>query len=183
MLLSASILEDVSAEAASELTGDGQAAAILPALARTNAFVQPIGHGRYRYHALLREVLRLKLRHQYPNRVALLHRRAAPSGSSGTASSSRRYGTRSKDGDRQLAASMIIGKLAIGGITDRGMTITWLTSSRTCRMAKPGPSQSHTWSAPRSRCPRAESAIAALKAAESILDAFPMVSRPGWPRR
>ena len=76
MLLSTSILEDVSAEAASELTGDGQAAAILPALACTNAFVQPIGRGRYRYHPLLREVLRLKLKHQHPNRVTA----AAPAG-------------------------------------------------------------------------------------------------------
>jgi LuxR family maltose regulon positive regulatory protein len=45
VLLSTSILEQVSAEAASELTGNDQAGRILPALARANAFVQPVGGG------------------------------------------------------------------------------------------------------------------------------------------
>ena len=45
MLLSTSILEHVNAEVASELTGNEQAGAILPAVARANAFVQPAGAG------------------------------------------------------------------------------------------------------------------------------------------
>ena len=45
VLLSTSILEYVSAEAARELTGNEQAGTILPALARANAFVQPAGRG------------------------------------------------------------------------------------------------------------------------------------------
>ena len=45
VLLSTSILEHVSADAAVDLTGNEQAAAILMALVRTNAFVQPIGSG------------------------------------------------------------------------------------------------------------------------------------------
>ena len=61
MLLSTSILEHVSGEAASELTGNDQAATILLAVARANAFVQPLGSGWYRYHPLFAEVLRLKL--------------------------------------------------------------------------------------------------------------------------
>ncbi len=40
------------------------------ALVRTNAFVQPIGSGWYRYHTLFAEMLRLKLRHEHPDRVA-----------------------------------------------------------------------------------------------------------------
>ena len=43
VLLSTSILEQVSPEAASELVGNEQAAGFLPALARANTFVQPIG--------------------------------------------------------------------------------------------------------------------------------------------
>ena len=70
VLLSTSILEQVSGEAASELTGNEQAAEILPALARANAFVQPIGSGWYRYHPLFAEVLRLKLRREHPDRMA-----------------------------------------------------------------------------------------------------------------
>ena len=50
VLLTMFILEHVNAEAASELTGNEQAGAILPAMARANAFVQPTGLGWYRYH-------------------------------------------------------------------------------------------------------------------------------------
>ena len=77
VLLATSILERVSAEAASELAGDEQAGAILPAVAHANAFVQPAGCGWYRYHTLFAEVLRLKLRREHPDRMATLHRRAA----------------------------------------------------------------------------------------------------------
>ena len=77
MLLCTSILEEVSADAAIEMTGDEQAAGILSAVARANAFIQPTGSGRYRYHTLFAEVLRLKLRREHPDRVAGLHQRAA----------------------------------------------------------------------------------------------------------
>jgi LuxR family maltose regulon positive regulatory protein len=77
LLLSTSILEQVSAEAARELTGLPQALPILRALAHEHGFVQPVGDGWYRYHPLLADVLRLKLRHEFPGRVGSLHRRAA----------------------------------------------------------------------------------------------------------
>ena len=51
--------------------------AMLAEVAHANAFVQPLGCGWYRYHTLFAEVLRLKLRHEYPDRLASLHRRAA----------------------------------------------------------------------------------------------------------
>ena len=51
--------------------------AALAALARANAFVQPLGNGWYRYHSLFAEVLRLKLRLECPGQVPDLHRRAA----------------------------------------------------------------------------------------------------------
>jgi ATP/maltotriose-dependent transcriptional regulator MalT len=45
VLLDRSILDGVSAEAAIEPAGTERAAGILPALARANAFIQPIGSG------------------------------------------------------------------------------------------------------------------------------------------
>ena len=77
LLLRTSILDRVNSGVASELTSHEQAASTLAALARTNAFVQPLGNGWYRYHSLFAEVLRLKLRLECPGEVPDLHRRAA----------------------------------------------------------------------------------------------------------
>ena len=117
MLLSTSILEHVNAEVASELTGDEQAGAILPAVARANAFVQPTGCGWYRYHTLFAEVLRLKLRRECPDRVAALHRRAARwYERNGMLTAAVQHAKRA--GDWQLAASMVIDALAISEIIE-----------------------------------------------------------------
>ena len=56
MLLRTSILDCVNAELASVLADDPKAADALPALARANAFVLPIGGGWYRYHSLFGEL-------------------------------------------------------------------------------------------------------------------------------
>jgi LuxR family maltose regulon positive regulatory protein len=77
LLLRTSILERVSVSLAAELTGNQSAAQAIPALAHANAFVEPIGHGWYRYHSLFADVLRLKLRHRAPSEVRDLHHRAA----------------------------------------------------------------------------------------------------------
>jgi LuxR family maltose regulon positive regulatory protein len=77
LLLKTSILDRVSAGIAGELADEEQAASVLGALAAANAFVEPLGDGWYRYHALFAEVLRLKLGVKYPGQVADLHRRAA----------------------------------------------------------------------------------------------------------
>ena len=110
VLLCTSILEHVSADAAVDLTGNEQAAGILMALVRTNAFVQPIGSGWYRYHSLFAEMLRLRLRHEYPDRVAALHRRAARwYERNGLLTDAVRHASRA--GDWQLAAGMVIDQL------------------------------------------------------------------------
>ena len=112
VLLCTSILDQVSGAAASELVGSEQAAGILPDLARANIFVQPIGSGWYRYHPLFAEVLRLKLRLRYPERVPELHRRAARFyEQNGSLTSAVRHAARA--GDWQLAASMVVDDLAI----------------------------------------------------------------------
>ena len=117
VLLSTSILEHVNAELASELTGNEQSGAILPAVARANAFVQPTGSGWYRYHTLLAEVLRLKLRRECPDRVAALHRRAARwYERNDMVSAAVQHATRA--GDWQLAASIVIDALAISEVIE-----------------------------------------------------------------
>jgi LuxR family transcriptional regulator, maltose regulon positive regulatory protein len=115
LLLSTSILEQVSTEAASELTGHEQAGRILADLARSNTFVQPIGGGRYRYHTLFAEVLRLKLRDEYPGRIASLHRRAALwYERNGPLTDAVRHAAEARDWP--FAARMVIDGLAIGEI-------------------------------------------------------------------
>ena len=117
VLLSTSILERVNTELAGELTGDEQAGAILPAIARANAFVQPIGCGWYRYHTLLAEVLQLKLRREHPGRIAALHRRAAVwYQRNGALTAAVQHATRA--GDWRLAATMVIDALAISEIIE-----------------------------------------------------------------
>ena len=116
VLLSTSILELVSADAAVDLTGDEQAAGILMGLVRTNGFVQPIGSGWYRYHTLFAEMLRLKLRQEYPDRVAALHQGAARwYERNGLLTNAVRHAV---DGDWQLAADVVIDQLAIGQIIE-----------------------------------------------------------------
>ncbi len=116
VLLSTSILEQVSAQAASELSGNEQAPAILPAVAHANGFVQPTSSG-YRYHPLFAEVLRLKLSREYPDRRAALHRRAARwYERNGQLTEAVRHAA--DTGDWPLAASIVIDHLAIGEIIE-----------------------------------------------------------------
>ena len=77
LMLRTSILNQVNGDLARELTGDQEAACALTALARSNAFIQPLGRGWYRYHPLLAELLRLVLRRESPGRVPGLHQAAA----------------------------------------------------------------------------------------------------------
>ncbi len=117
VLLSTSILEHVTAAAAVDLTGDEQAAGILAALARTNALVQPIGSGWYRYHTLFAEMLRLRLRYEHPDRVITLHRRAARwYERNGKLPDAVRHAAAA--GDWPLAAAMVVDDLAIGQLIE-----------------------------------------------------------------
>ena len=84
-----------------------------------NAFVQAIGCGWYRYHTLFAEMLRLKLRYEHPDRVALLLRRAAGGMQrKGMLADAVRQAARA--GDWPLAAAMVIDELAIGQLIDPG---------------------------------------------------------------
>ena len=117
MLLRTSILDCVNADLASELTGDPQAAHVLPDLARANAFVRPIGHGWYRYHSLLAAVLRLKLRMEHSGRLPDLYERAARwYQRHGMLDEAARYAAES--GDWPFAAGIVVDEFAVGQLID-----------------------------------------------------------------
>ncbi len=179
VLLSTSILERVSGEAAGELVGDQRAAGILSDVAAANAFVQPIGSGWYRYHTLFAEVLRLKLRRDHPGRVGPLHRRAARwYERNGLLSDAVRHAAGA--GDWQLAASMIIDGLAISEIIEpRG--------SRPLAGEIRSMPHGEAWIEPQPwlvsaavalSAGRAESSAAALRAADDILERLPAGQQP-----
>ena len=174
VLLSTSILEHVSADAAVDLTGNEQAGGILMALVRTNAFVQPIGSGWYRYHRLFAEMLRLRLRHEYPDRVAALHQRAARwYERNGLLTNAVRHA--SQAGDWQLAASMVIDQLAIDQILEPpdGQCLAAEFATMPLRQAWTGP-QPHLISASIAlSAGQHESCMAALAAADGLLECLP----------
>jgi LuxR family maltose regulon positive regulatory protein len=115
LLLRTSILDSFDADVADELT-DGHTGHDLPGLVRANAFVLPAGSGRYRYHSLFAEVLRLKLRHERPSLVPELHRRAAGwYQRNGSLTQAVRHAAAA--GDWQLAARIVVGELAVGQLT------------------------------------------------------------------
>jgi LuxR family maltose regulon positive regulatory protein len=117
LLLKTSILDQVSASMAVEMTGDERAGDALEALAHANAFVEPVGNGWYRFHALFAEVLRLKLRFEHPRQVVDLHRCAA-----------RWYQSHQRlpdavrqaaaAGDWVFAARLVVDELAIGTLIE-----------------------------------------------------------------
>jgi LuxR family maltose regulon positive regulatory protein len=79
MLLRTSILDRLNGELADALTGRDDGEEMLTELERAGAFVVPLEGRRswYRYHQLFAELLRVELRHEAPERVPELHRRAA----------------------------------------------------------------------------------------------------------
>jgi LuxR family maltose regulon positive regulatory protein len=78
-LLCTSILDEVCADLADAVTGSRDGQRILRELERANAFVQGLGYRQrwFRYHHLLRDVLRHQLTLEAPELVPVLHLRAA----------------------------------------------------------------------------------------------------------
>ena len=174
VLLSTCILEHFSADAAAELTGDEQAAGVLASLARTNAFVQPIGCGWYRYHTLFAEMLRLKLRYEHPDRVALLLQRAARwYQRKGMLADAVRQAARA--GDWPLAAAMVVDELAIGQLIDPsdGQRLAVEFASMPSGRAWTEPAPYLVTAALALAAGRYESCAAALDAADGLLDRLP----------
>ena len=174
VLLSTSILEHLSTQAASELADSERAGRMLSALARANVFVQPIGSGRYRYHTLFAEVLRLKLEREHPERMVPLHRRAARwYERNGQLTDAVRHAAQA--GDWQLAASIVIDALAIGEIieTPGGPCLAGEFAGMPHGRAWTGPQPYLVSAAVALSAGRHASSAAALDAAEAILERLP----------
>jgi LuxR family transcriptional regulator, maltose regulon positive regulatory protein len=117
LLLRTSILDRVNNGLARELTGQSSAGDALPALARANDFVIPLGRGWYRYNSLFSAVLRLKLRHEYPGQEGELHKRAARwHRRSGSLTEAVRHAAEARDW--RFAAETVVGELAVGRLID-----------------------------------------------------------------
>jgi LuxR family maltose regulon positive regulatory protein len=171
-LLRTSILDRVSADIARELIDDQQESDVLPALARANAFVRPLGHGWYRYHPLFAAILRLKLRRESPSQLSDLRRRAARwylrNGS--LTEAVRQAGA---SGDWLSAARMVIDELAIGSLIERRGSQVLADEFR--RMPR-GATQSQPLlvaAAMELSSAPGETASTSLSAAESILERVP----------
>lgn len=78
-LLRTSVVERISGDLADHLTGRSDSQLILEGFVRENAFVVGLGGRRewFRYHPLLRELLRHRLRSEDPSATPELHRAAA----------------------------------------------------------------------------------------------------------
>ena len=175
MLIRTSVLDCVNADLASELTGDPQAAHVLPELARANAFVRPIGHGWYRYHSSLVAVLRLKLQMEHSGRLMQLYQLAARwYQRHGLLNEAVRYAA--EPGDWPLAAEIIVDEFAVGQLLDpRGsqpLAQTFARMPRDGGWTQPQPWLVTAASGPSSPACAASSA-AALAAADAILERFP----------
>ena len=173
MLLRTSILDCVNAELAGVLADDPKAANALPALARANAFVLPVGGGWYRYHSLFGELLRLKLRLEHRGQLPDLYRRAARwYQRHGGLNEAVRYATES--GDWHFAADIVVDELAVGRLIearDNPLADAFLTMPR-----EPG------WTHPRPLLVLAattlsgsagETSVTSLAAAEEMLGRLP----------
>jgi LuxR family maltose regulon positive regulatory protein len=171
LLLRTSILDSFDPGIANELS-DGQAGSDVADLVRANAFVLPAGAGWYRYHALFAEVLRLKLRHESPDLLPELHRRAAGwYQRNGLLTQAVRHAAAA--GDWQLAAQVVVGELAVGQLTQAGGDHSLANEFTRMRPAQ-------AWTRPEPLLIAAALALAEdrpastwLAAAESMLGALP----------
>ena len=174
LLLSTAILEQVNAEAATELAGDDEAGRILRALAHANALVQPIGGGWYRYHTLFAQILRRRLGRESPARIASLHRQAARwHQRNGRLTDAVRHAAHA--GDWQLAADIVIDGLAISEIIEPtgGPSPADELAGMPHGEAWPEPGPHLVCAAVALSTGRLGSAVAGLDAAEDILERLP----------
>jgi LuxR family maltose regulon positive regulatory protein len=117
MLLRTSVLDSFSADLVCELTGDPRWVDGLPALARANAFIRPLGDGWYRYHSLFATVLRLKLRLECRGQLTGLYQRAA-----GWCRRNGRLGEAvlyaAASGDWSFAAALVVDEFAVSQLIE-----------------------------------------------------------------
>ena len=187
MLLRTSILDSFSADLVCELTDDPRWVDRLPALARANAFIRPLGHGWYRYHSLFATVLRLKLRIECRGQLTDLYQRAARwCRRNGRLGEAVRYAAES--GDWPFAAGMVVDEFAVGQLIEaRGHPPLAEAFALPCRGMRCGRSRSRCWS--RRRRGYAGAGVRQVpprwRRRRPCSSACPPAtrSRPGWLRR
>ncbi|MEV0209480.1 LuxR C-terminal-related transcriptional regulator [Streptomyces sp. NPDC050788] len=114
LLVATSVLDHLNAELATELAGK-EAGAQFPALVEHNSFLQYAGRGWYRCHRMFTDVLRVRLRHEAPDLIPGLHRRAAVwLGEQGLLAEAVRHALSA--GDRRYAGRLVVHQLAIGDV-------------------------------------------------------------------
>ncbi|MFF3336466.1 LuxR C-terminal-related transcriptional regulator [Streptomyces sp. NPDC002888] len=113
LLLRVSVLDRFCPDLANALTERTDAEPILAGLHRENAFVEHLGHARYRLHPLFGEILRAHLRVRRPGLEPLLHRRSAEwLRRSGALAEALGHGAAA--GDWEFTAGVLVDDLAIG---------------------------------------------------------------------
>ncbi|MFD3306680.1 helix-turn-helix transcriptional regulator, partial [Streptomyces sp. NPDC058694] len=113
LLLRVSVLDRFGPELANALTGRTDAESVLAGLHRENAFVEYLGHARYRLHPLFGEILHAHLRMRSPGLEPELHRRAAAwLRDSGSLAETLGHGAAA--GDWEFTAGALVDDLAIG---------------------------------------------------------------------
>jgi LuxR family maltose regulon positive regulatory protein len=174
LLLKTSILDQVSASIAVEMTGDEKAGDAIGALAHAHAFVEPVGSGWYRFHSLFAEVLRLKLRFEQPRQVADLHRRAAQWYQSHR-SLPNAVRQAAAGGDWLFAAQLVVDDLAVGTLAEApdGDPLTECLRGMPRASSSAGPQPALVAAAIELAEVRHESARSALAAAEGELSGVP----------
>lgn len=109
LLIATSFLDEVDGETAGAITGRADAQTVLAELTRTNSFVVAVDGGltRFRYHQLLREVLRhLGRRHPGDERQAWYQRAAACAEARGDLTHAMRWATEA--GDVEYAGRLLV---------------------------------------------------------------------------
>ncbi|TNY35373.1 LuxR C-terminal-related transcriptional regulator [Thermomonospora catenispora] len=114
LLLRTSVVDRVDAGLAATLAGE-EAGRAFAETVRRNAFFTPLGHGRYRWHPMIREAFALLLRHESPAEVPELHRRAAAwFDRAGRLTEAVRQALRAQEWG--YAARLVVDRLAIGRV-------------------------------------------------------------------
>jgi LuxR family maltose regulon positive regulatory protein len=104
-LLDTSVLDRMCASLCEDLTSSQDSQEILEGLEHANLFVDPLDdvRGWYRYHQLFADVLNQRLRHEQPDRVLELHRRASAwYERHGLVTDAVRHALRGQDADRAI---------------------------------------------------------------------------------
>jgi LuxR family maltose regulon positive regulatory protein len=178
-LLRTSVTDRVPGGLADALTGQTCTARTLERLSRENSFVEPVGPeaAEYRYHPLLREVLRAELQREAPQEIPVLLGRAARwYGSRGQVLESVRYAAEAQDWEYAAEALTDAGAAALA-LTDAA-ELEAVLARFPAGMAADDASVATAWAAARLWAGDTDGAGAYLESAQRALPQCPAGRRP-----